>query len=753
MYIISLKHPHFQIDVELANIREAEDFEYAFDTAKGRHAPENFITTYLFSSSYKEFWIWSQEDGKFGPTEVQSVTYPVFFENMTYKISVDFAKDVLRPSLYAKVKSVESLFRIRTTAHDTFATSGHLNFGNEPGKFDLIIDYHFKTVLHSVLFCFEVYPVKLDFKTDFPAILRRIEYIYPRLVIDVLRRTYHQFDVRGEDDSNIVWWTLFINLHNSILRHAKLIVKTPYRKAVMDIKEMKAVNIKKVKGTLADKLARYRDQPNKHFDVKGMTPLENSFENRYVKFILTDILGRYKKIFKEARKDSSINRMTAEYRSQLEFPGDALQALLKDPVFKDVKKHTGRKQRSQVLQRRPGYAGLMKDWETLKKSYTLLNGLYEMELKDIAYLYQIWCFFEMVELLKQITGVSPDIKKMPELRKAGFRLSPDKNMQSKITFRCKDGTLIELYQELRYTNEFDDMDAGTLDQDVCPDIILRVGRKDQPRNLFLTYLFDAKYRLRESNRYDKMDEPLREDLKQMSHYRDVIYNRRMHEDSYEYTKEIMGAFVLFPGTGDAASYEKYYHDVILKTNRGGFPFLPGNTFGAALLERRLRLIIERDAKKELDKVMKQKGMDYKVTDAYVLVTPVKASWHELHDDLVDREAVVYAQKGFDQAVGEWRVRYYAPHFEGKGIPCYYEIIGVNMKAWRDIYPPGHPMFRNDGRKYMVLKLANKEMLDGYVQIKGMTNNNRYTQIKHLYHPVDGFIRTVPKKDVSPVGHR
>jgi len=33
----------------------------------------------------------------------------------------------------------------------------------------------------------------------------------------------------------------------------------------------------------------------------------------------------------------------------------------------------------------------------------------------------------------------------------------------------------------------------------------------------------------------------------------------------------------------------------------------------------------------------------------------------------------------------------------------------------------------------------------------MASNRRYTQIKHLYNPKDGFISTVPEKDVRRPG--
>jgi hypothetical protein len=755
MNILTIDHTDFTLEIDLANARGVADFEYAFETAEKRHTPENFETAYLFSGVVKKFQIWMPASKKVEIADIHAIKHPVFFENIAYTVSVDFHPDVVDASFYSRVKNVRSLFKVRETKGGNAFGSGDLTFNNEPGEFDLIIDYDLKTVSHSMLFQFTVFSAKLDSKKDHPVLVKQIEDVYPRLAIDYLRKTYHHFGTEGRGDSDILWWTIFGNIFRSLLRHLKVIVENPYKELSAGREAVRDVSIKKAKGPLADKLERYSGQPDKYFEVKKKSPAEDNYENRYVKHIITDILEHYQRIYKKVLKDSSITRMDKQYRMQLEFVGVAIATLPTHPVFKTVGKHKDGKRYSPVLGNRPGYTGLIRDWEMLKMGFELQEGLYEIELKDIAYLYQIWCFFGMAGLLEQITGVAPEIKKMPKIKISTFRLSPDKNMHSKIVFPCADGTNIELYQELRYTNDFDAADAGTFDGHVCPDIILRIGKKDQPRNLYLTYLFDAKYRLVETTRYDmidKMDEPLPQDLTKMRDYREAIYNRKKKGQRYEHSKEVMGAYVLFPGKGKLEYYERYYREIILATNIGGFPFLPGNTVGSTLLEKHLRFIITEDAARLLDKVPPQKGRTYKVADAYVFVDLVAAADYGLFEELVAGEAALYPCRTFDQAVGDGKVRYFAPYIEGRGIPCFYEITGTNLKSRRRIFPPGHPAFRDEGRKYMILKLANKEMLDDYVQIKGMAGNRRYTQIKYLYGPKYGFISTVPEKDVYVSDH-
>jgi len=756
MNIVTLDHPHFTLEIDLLKSGKEDDFVYTFETSKKRHTPENFETAYLFTGTPRKFRIWMPGSKEAEEADIYAVKHPVFFENIGYAVSVDFHPAVVSASFYFRVRNVTDYFKVRTTKGDTLLGLGELKFNNEPGEFDLIIDYHLKTVSYRVLFQGSVFSSKLDSRKHQPAMVRQIDSIYPRLSIDYLRRTYHHFGVEGAGDSDILWWTIFGNIFRSIVWHLKIIVEYPYKELSAGRGDVRGDKIKVDKGRLADKLGKFEGHPHKYFEVKTKKLTEDNYENRYVKHIMADILDHYKRIYKLVRKDSSNARMDKKYRMQLEYAGDAIAFLLAHPVFKAVGKYTPEERFSPVLTNYAGYAGLMKDWETLKMGYELQEGLYEIELKDIAYLYQLWCFFGIAELLERITGVKPEVKKMPKIEKTKFRLSPDKNMHSKIVFHCTNGTNIELYQELRYTNEFDAEDAGTFDAHVCPDISLRIGKNDQPRNLYLTYLFDAKYRLIESDRYskiEKMDEPLPEDLRQMRDYKEAIYRKEGDGADNEHSKEVMGAYVLFPGIGNEELHGRYYREIILKSHIGGFPFLPGDEVGSALLEKHLRHIITEDAARLLDKVPPQKGRDYKGSDAFVFVDFVPAMDAALYDDLVKGDAKVYAGRKFDQLVGTGKVRYFAPYIEGRGIICFYEIVYPNLMPRRKVYPPGHPLFLDEGRNCMILKLRRKEMLDDYVQIKGMASNKRYTLVKYLYNPENGFIKTVPEKDIRLPGRR
>jgi hypothetical protein len=748
MHILSIEHEHFNLEVELADGHDGIAFEEAFLTAEQRHLGTNFTTAYVCSSGKCSFRIWNRDNDHIEEISMLRANYPVFFENISYKFNLDFHEDVIYPSVSARLKSLETIFHMRITKTGAIVSSGVLNFRNEPGHFELILHYQFLTIPQRVSFRFEVYPVKLDFKRDYPTILRNIEMIYPRLVVDYLKKTYHHFELKGTDNSALVWWIIYENLFKSIIQHVEKIIADPHTSLKPIMKSVKDTKVKKVKGKLAGQLEMFIGDPRHHFHVDSMGMMEDNYENRFVKYIIQDILSGYRDVYKKLTRDSSFKRIARGHRIQLGFSADALDGLLHQSFLKDVKPFNGQQQRSMVLHSQPGYVGLIRDWESLHQGYQLLDGLYKMELKDIAYVYQIWCFYGIADLIRQITGVSPEIHKMSAIKRTVFRVFFLQNdAQSKMFFHCPDGTIVELYQELHYTSDFADTDAGKPQEQTCPDIIMRVGNQDQPPDLYQTYIFDAKYRLRESKLYDNIDVPLESDIQQLNNYIRAFYNKPKEEGGHGYKTAITAAYILFPGREAGTAYKKYYDEVILSKDEGGFAFLPYHKEGKNLLKKHLRKLIKEDSKRHLQHILNPEGPAIQIMDAYVIVIPVQVNDATLIETDASQVATLYPIRQLDPAIGGGMVRRVAPYFEGQGIICYYEITAIHIKAWRDIYPPTHPSFRDEGRRYVVLTLKNKVMLDSYVRIKGMANNKRYTQIKSLYSPVDGFIRTVTSAEV------
>jgi predicted component of viral defense system (DUF524 family) len=87
-----------------------------------------------------------------------------------------------------------------------------------------------------------------------------------------------------------------------------------------------------------------------------------------------------------------------------------------------------------------------------------------------------------------------------------------------------------------------------------PDIVLRITKNDLKENYVLTYLYDAKYRLASDDKEGSPDLPTEDSINQMHRYRDAIYYVNKHKSKPE--KEVIGAYILFPGSGEIEFIKK-----------------------------------------------------------------------------------------------------------------------------------------------------------------------------------------------------
>lgn len=745
MEIINIRHSDFLIRIFNVHRKGENSFYETFSKTKERDTEEYFTTEYLFSDMLllEEFHIWDPETEELKMETITSVKHPVFFENMKYKVRVEFLGDIISvPRVYAKNKEVTREFSPMQTESGTHLLEGNLEYQQDVGFFDLTIIYERGTIPKTIVFRFEVFSVRMTLKKHFPLMIHDIEVVYPRLVLDYMKITYHNADSVPGIYSDMLWWIFFDNVYQNLLRSFDVIFAHPYTKNERVEKLRKESYILNPIYRLQAKIDRFTGDPNKHFVVAGNKSLNDNYENRVVKFILKDIIGKYERVYKRVKAHEVCKRMTNEYRAQLEYAYKALDWMPGHPLFRGVSEINNIDKITYVLANKDGYESLIEDWGKLKKGYKLFEGLYEIELKNIDYLYQLWCFLEMMELVKSLGGKRVKVIKLPETRPDQLILSADNDMSSKIVLEFGNGNAVELYQELLYDSKFDKNDSGARMGTVRPDIVLRVRKKDLPDNLYLTYLFNAKYRVVKSEDANLPDLPHGNDMNSLHAFRNTIYHREKGKNKL--SKEVMGAYLLYPGQGTLEQIENMNRQML--PDVCGIPFCPGQDLTNALLKDRISYIINTEAVELLRETYPQKGKEYKRDETFVFIPFIKAANIVQIHYLENTEMPLFDYKSFLPALGEGTLRYFAHYVEGKGIKYVYEIVSHYWKARKDVYPPDHELFRDETRKCLVLKLGNKRTLDEYLQIKGVVSNIRYTKMEYINNPVNGFIKTITERD-------
>ena len=139
---------------------------------------------------------------------------------------------------------------------------------------------------------------------------------------------------------------------------------------------------------------------------------------------------------------------------------------------------------SLVFSMAPGYRELYKYYLMLLHGLSLTGDVFHISIKDLALLYEYWCFIKLKSLMKErYQLVSQDII---QVQGNGLYVSLVKGSSSRVKYRNPNtGETITL----SYNPKETDTPTGTQ----RPDNVLTLEKKGA--NVNYEYVFDAKYRI------------------------------------------------------------------------------------------------------------------------------------------------------------------------------------------------------------------------------------------------------------------
>lgn len=669
--------------------------------------------------------------------------WPVLFETSEYNIAIRFGKGVVDKGTTPKVlhvrKDIETAFFIDTdyAGNEILGLSGNVSFLNEPGVFKLEFEYQNCGKTRRSWVTFEVVSPKLDTKHDYKSLLNDVNEEYNDVIFRYLATTYQQL-TRGRVRNDIVWMNIFEEIVADYLKNIELILRRPHQRVRTYTSFAKVDRIKRWTPSLEDEYEEHKvskNLDNHWFELKENDNTVNTRENRFVKHTLTHIGARLSKILEEVLVNNRNDELSEDHRERLINYKERIHKLQHHPFFRTIGKFEGMSQDSMVLQSRVGYQQVYKDWIKLRRGIDLYNGASNIGTLQIWEIYELWCFIKMKRMVKQLLHIEKENPQYERLvsEPAGSLLNPFSNsrMEHVVTFnypipraedhsewaeqvRAHEGDVVTLhYQHTFNRRNSDEFGVHTATTEQRPDIVLNISRKDG-KEILLTYLYDAKYRVISDNRLDKdieqsdLDEmrelqggdyPPSDAINQMHRYRDAIYygsDRRNHS-----CKEIIGGYILFPGRGDSETIAKrYYSSSVESVNIGAFPLLPKsksrkNHFGhededsPQLYSHLEDLLLKRNLTSEyVEKAIPQRGLHYtkkEVSEKNVYVGYVKATNPEI--ELFQNNMAKNYYTGsldFDE-LDIQSLEYLLPIVAGK-IQGVYEIESIGFKKLSKIRP-------------------------------------------------------------------
>ncbi len=712
MELLTIRHTDFTMTIECGK------FDAIWAKAKRNVGEQGLFSTYSWSEGVSSV-VRLTEDGE-QEIEKGQTAPAIFFDNADYPIWVEFQDYVKDAQFGSELQGENEKFTFRRQI-----LAGFLNYGNEIGRSEIHLIYKTKEGTKKFTFSFEVLSTKLDYHEHWRSILEDIEAEYRMLSLDYMRRTFHGFtpDTNGETPE-IVWWSVFGSEQEKFIRACKSIIERPRHRLHGQESYKRADKLTIVSCGIENELAEHRKECGHLYRVEEQIQTNDTQENRFLKFTLGQITSKYDTL---KRRVEGINTVSDIKKAEMSKTLSSLQHLVRNPFFRTVGRYKGMNQESMVLQKASGYSQVYRTWNLLRRGYSLYDGLYRLQTKDIATLYEIWCFIEVSHIVKEQLHLSDeDVDHRNRMEMNGvFTWELGKGEHSRILFKKDNVELAELVYNPKST-ERENSSVGMKDLVVPtvpqkPDIVLQLTKNDLQQGMKMTYLFDAKYRI--ADKIDGVDTPPDDAINQMHRYRDAIYYKDYNAKALK--KEVIGGYILFPGDGEPTdvAMSKFYK-TIKEVNIGAFPLRPKNKDNRQLLEQFVEELIHTKSYETIANVIPQKGAFVEVGNRVLIGLVTNSSRKGYLQSFIDGNATLYyTGSHFPTTIALQDLHYFMPYFKEQGIRDVYEIVRVRTITAKEVKQTEGDEGTNDLRLAFELRFV-RRLYNDYqpINTSKMSNN-------------------------------
>ena len=518
---------------------------------------------------------WEYEDGT---TEWDAF----FFENTDYPLHVKTNNERIK-LLRLTIGKEQSE---HVSAEDAIIF-GSINYKNQVGRTDIKVLYEKEGKEETLSFTTEVLSYKMDYRADLRNVIRDIEEEFAMLSYSFLKETYLTFRTSDKDATDLIWWQIFRSCFDKITEASHLIINNPKRRLQTSVRYERAERMPYMPADLENEYEEFKDEPSHLYRMEEMYLSKDTVENRFLKYALNNIADRFKHVRKNVMKVLKADNV--DMLKQIKQMDEELTALSNDPFFRGIGTFKGFTQDSLVMKQAAGYRDIYEQWIILQCGYDLQDGIMQLEVKDISELYEIWCFIKVKNIVQHILRHTATARVDGSKMEGDFIKSLIQGSKSEVVFLDNEKPDVQL-ASVMYNATTDDeehiTDETSVNQntDIAettsktteqrPDIVLRLSKTND--KIQYTYLFDAKYRIRDTSIPAKngVEVPPVDAINQLHRYRDAIYYT--HASDEKLKREVIGGYVLYPGNLTKEEFTgSYYHKSVDEVNIGAYPLKPG----------------------------------------------------------------------------------------------------------------------------------------------------------------------------------
>lgn len=395
MELLTIKHQDFTMSIECSK------FDAIWQKAASNVGVENLTSSYSWSEGVLSV-VRMDEEGHKNALSLGDDAPAVFFDNAEYPIWVEFEDYVTGADFGSTLQSDNENFSFRRGI-----LAGFLNYKNDIGKSEILINYTVGKEIRHFSFGFEVLSSKLNYHEHWRQIVEDIEKEYRMLSLDYLRRTFHGFtpDEEGETPE-LIWWNIFAGEQKKFINAVKSIIERPRHRLHSIETYVRADKLIHIPTSVENELAEHRKEQAHLYRVERQIQSNDTQENRFLKYALQQITARYESLKKRIEATKGVSDA---FKSEMDSVLATLKYLGRNPFFRTIGRYKGLNQESMVLQKATGYSQVYRTWNLLRRAYSLYDGVYRLQTKDIATLYEIWCFIEVSHIVKELLGDDVDM--------------------------------------------------------------------------------------------------------------------------------------------------------------------------------------------------------------------------------------------------------------------------------------------------------------------------------------------------------
>lgn len=496
---------------------------------------------------------------------------PLFFEQQQYEIIIE-ASDGHQVSFWHDNQTIRN--KVTKTGRHHELWSGVINFGNEIGLSDLVIGLDGAEYLRLVI---EVFPSKISYKEDYKCLVEDVTAEIYNIVFDFLKKTYLGYQQSERTNSSPVeFFAVIRKIYEEFLGAVDMVLLQPHHLLETTHEVLPSHKIKRIDSRTRRWLELHPEQVKRQggtYTVANAMAAKKQVtydtkENRFIKYILQSTIKKldsFKKNYLRLQRNSD-----PEFVLQIDSMIKKLNRRVNNSFFMKVNASESSCGISLVFSMGMGYRELYKYYLMLLRGLSISGDVFHISVKDVALLYEYWCFIKLNSLLKtRYELISQDIVRA---QGNGLFVTLVKGKGSQVRYQNPaNGEIISLSYNPKST------EVPTVAQ--RPDNVLSLEKKGSA--IHYEYIFDAKYRINPAepgtvyyNTISHIPGPEVEDINTMHRYRDAIVYQK---GGTAYEKLMFGAYVLFPYKAEEEYLQHRFYKSIDTVNIGGLPFLPSAT--------------------------------------------------------------------------------------------------------------------------------------------------------------------------------